>query len=141
MRAETVGGAVFPRLNFTLWERVRREYVTNTVESDYVLCARGVGNWSFRLYETLSLGRIPVFIDTDCVLPVEDHIDWRSLCVWVDRTEIGHIGEKIAAFHDSLTDGEFVARQHECRRAWARYLSPLGYFSTLRDILARRTAL
>ncbi len=67
----------------------RHEYVANTQASDYVLCTRGWGNFSFRLYETLCLGRIPVFVDTDCVLPAADEIDWRSLCVWVPGSELG----------------------------------------------------
>ena len=52
--------------------QARTGYVENLVASDYVLCARGAGNFSYRLYETLSCGRIPVFVDTDCVLPHED---------------------------------------------------------------------
>lgn len=140
VRADTVGGAVFPQLDLNIWKRVRQEYVENMMGSDYVLCARGVGNWSYRLYETLSLGRIPVFVDTDCVLPLEDRIDWRALCVWVDRPDVGHIGEKVAAFHDGLSDDEFQARQHACRSIWERYLSPLGFFTALREILAARGA-
>jgi hypothetical protein len=37
--------------------------------STYVFCPRGTENYSFRLYEALSFGRIPVIIDTDMVFP------------------------------------------------------------------------
>ena len=47
----------------------RLEFVNNILGSDYTVCMRGGGNFSVRFYETLSLGRIPVFIDTDCLLP------------------------------------------------------------------------
>src|SRR5688572_26593017 len=43
--------------------RVRTEYVRNLVDSDYVVCVRGGGNFSLRLYEALCCGRIPVVID------------------------------------------------------------------------------
>ena len=48
--------------------RLRNEFVDNIKESDYIVCARGGGNFSYRIYETLMSGRIPIFIDTDSVL-------------------------------------------------------------------------
>ncbi len=94
-----VGGADgSPRLRM----KARLDYVHNMVESDYILCARGGGNFSYRLYETLSAGRIPVFIDTDCVLPYDDLVDWKQHCVWIDESEIPEIGAKILDFHAGL---------------------------------------
>jgi hypothetical protein len=105
--------------------------VRSIVDSDYVLCARGIGNWSYRLYETLSLGRIPVFIDTDCVLPYDFAINWRDYCVWITRSEVSTIGERVAEFHESLSENDFVERQHACRKLWEDYVSPQGFFSNL----------
>jgi hypothetical protein len=113
--------------------RARREYVANMVASDYILCARGDGNFSYRLYETLSCGRIPVFVDTDCVLPLDFELDWRRYCVWVDESELEQIGEKVAAFHEGLRDAGFADLQRECRRLWETHLSPEGFFAHLRD--------
>jgi hypothetical protein len=107
----------------------RRIYVENMVESDYVLCARGIGNFSYRLYETLSLGRIPVFVDTDCVLPLEDEIEWRDYCVWVDEADIGRIGDRVIEFHESLDEAAFEERQRACRKLWETHISPQGFFS------------
>jgi hypothetical protein len=111
------------------WAPLRREYVQNMVDSDYILCARGGGNFSYRLYETLSLGRIPVFVDTDCVLPLDFLIDWRDYCVWVDEFDVGQIGKRVAAFHASLTPTEFADLQRACRRLWETHLSPQGFFT------------
>jgi hypothetical protein len=127
------GGGAFPSeppfVDADRWQRVRTEYVDNIVSSDYVLCARGHGNYSYRLYETLSLGRIPVLVDTDCVLPFDSTIDWRDYCVWVDRREIPRIGEKVTEFHERLSPGGFVELQQACRRLWETYLTPEGFFS------------
>jgi len=49
---------------------------------------------SYRLYEALCCGRIPVFIDTDCVLPYDFMIDWKKYFVWVDQSELPLIAEK-----------------------------------------------
>jgi hypothetical protein len=108
----------------------RREYVNNLLESDYVLCVRGIGNFSYRLYETLSVGRIPVFVDTDCVLPLDFDIDWREYCVWVDGDEIDRIGDRVLEFHESLDDAAFDERQRACRRLWESKISPEGFFGS-----------
>lgn len=62
----------------------QQEYIENMITSDYMLCVRGAGNFSYRLYETLACGRIPVFINTDCVLPYDFIIDWKKYCVWLE---------------------------------------------------------
>jgi hypothetical protein len=54
------------------------EFVNNILNSDYTICMRGGGNFSVRFYETLCLGRIPIFIDTDCLLPFQDEIDYKA---------------------------------------------------------------
>lgn len=111
-------------------QRVARgEFLKNMIHSDYILCARGVGNFSYRLYETLSCGRIPVFIDTDCFLPYHLEIDWSRYCVWVEEEEIDRIGQKVAKFHESLKAEEFTELQKACRRLWEEWLSPEGFFS------------
>lgn len=115
-------------VDWTQVQNARREYVQNMVESDYILCARGAGNFSYRFYEALSCGRIPVLVDTDCVLPYHDEIDWKTYCVWVDEKDVAMIGERVAQFHDALSPQEFVDLQYRCRRLWERYLSPEGFF-------------
>ena len=56
-------------------------FVNNILDLDYTVCVRGGGNFSVRFYETLALGRIPIFIDTDCLLPFEDMIDYKGLFI------------------------------------------------------------
>jgi exostosin family protein len=133
IREHFFGHAFLPsgELDYVKLQRLRQEYVQNIVESDYILCARGGGNFSYRLYETLSCGRIPVFVDTDCVLPYDSEIKWKDYCVWVDETEVEKTGEKVAEFHASLSDRQFVELQRECRRLWESHLSPEGFFANL----------
>jgi hypothetical protein len=121
--------AVFFNEDSNQKQKVRSEFVQNMAQSDYVLCCRGSANYSNRLFEVLSCGRIPVFIDTDCVLPFEFAIDWKKYCVWVDEKELPQIGEKIAEFHDNLSPQDFVELQYECRRLWKEWVSPEGFFA------------
>lgn len=107
----------------------RHEFVQNIIDSDYVLCVRGSGNFSYRLYETLSLGRIPIFIDTDCVLPYDSYIDWEKFVVWIDQGDINQIAEHVLSFHASLSPSCFRKLQLDCRRLWEEWLSPHGFFA------------
>lgn len=115
--------------------RVRKEFVENIAESDYVLCARGGGNFSYRLYETLSLGRIPVFINTDCVLPFEKEVPWKEMCVWVEEKDIETIAEKVLAFHQALSPEQFIELQKRNRKIWQEWLSPVGFFKNMHLLL------
>jgi hypothetical protein len=118
-------------MDFRVAQRAREEFVRNMVDSDYVLCVRGGGNFTYRLYETLSCGRIPLFIDTDCVLPLEEEIDWRSLCVWVDQSELESAASRVAEFHEALGPDAFREHQLRCRETWLASLSAEGFFSRL----------
>jgi hypothetical protein len=137
-RERFLGGAISRgRLDLATMRRVRSEYVQNMVESDYVVCSRGAGNFSYRLYETLSCGRIPVFIDTDNVLPYDFVADWREHCVWVDEAELESIGDRIAGFHESLGERDFVELQEACRSFWEEYVAPEGFFAHFHEHLVR----
>jgi hypothetical protein len=105
------------------------EFLQNLLESDYVLCARGWGNFSFRLYEALACGRIPLFIDTDCVLPFDFSIDWKRFGVWVDQVDLRSVADRVAEFHASISGEEFEELQVACRRLWEEWLSPEAFFA------------
>lgn len=125
VRSESV---FFDSSDLDVRRRLSEEFAANMRDSDYILCCRGSANFSFRLYETLAAGRIPVFINTDCVLPFEDEIDWKSMCVWVEEDDIEAIGERVAEFHSRLSADEFEALQRRCRETYQNWLTPQGFF-------------
>lgn len=118
-RNEYRAGAITPEAK----TKTSLEYYENIKNADYVLCVRGTGNFSVRLYETLMMGRIPIFVDTDCLLPFEDHIDWKSHVVWVDWKDRHHIVDKVSYFHNALTDEDFKVLQLKNRKLWKETLS------------------
>ena len=119
------------RVDLDAFSKAQSEYVQNMIGSDYILCARGGGNFSYRLYETLSCGRIPIFVDTDCVLPYDFAFDWKRHCVWVDLGELSKIAERVIEFHDGLSSQQFIDLQRENRALWEQWLSPEGFFANL----------
>lgn len=120
--------------------RVRDEFLQNIAQSDYTICCRGAGNFSYRLYETLAMGRIPLFINTDCVLPFADEIDWRRHVVWVEEAEMPRLGEWLREFHAALSPDEFEQRQRDNRRMWEDYLRPTECYQRIlnRELSAKQ---
>ena len=114
---------------------VRLEFVDNLLNTDYTICIRGAANWSMRLYEALSCGRIPVYIDTNSILPFDFKIDWKDYVVWVDEKDISRIDEIVADHHASLTDDDFRAKQIAGRELWEKRLSRDGFYSHFREHL------
>ena len=111
--------------------RVRQEYLGNIIDSDYCLSLRGKGNYSFRLYEIFAMGRIPLFIDTDCVLPFEDEIDWKRQCCWVDQSDLKRADEIVAQFHADRSDDDLRQLQHDNRKLWEDYLSDRAIYTRI----------
>lgn len=109
----------------------RLTFINNIINNDYTFCMRGGGNYSIRFYETLCLGRLPIFIDTNCVLPFEEKIDWKNLCLWVDESNMDRIGDIVIDFHSSITSKEFKERQIYAREVWEKYLSKKGFTEEL----------
>ncbi len=111
------------------------DYFSNIYNTDYTVCLRGYGNWSYRFYETLACGRIPIFINTDCLLPLSSTIDWKKYCVWVDYSELTHIGEKVVDFHSSLSNADFIELQIASRKLWEEQFTPKGFMNHIQEYL------
>lgn len=105
----------------------RNEFIKNIYNTDYTFCLRGSANYSIRFYETLCLGRIPLFVNTDCVLPFEDKIDWSSAVLWINESDENKIAEALIDFHNAISPKEFEERQRYCREIWLKYLSKEGF--------------
>ena len=111
--------------------RQRAEFEQNLDHADYALCARGLANCSIRFYEALSLGRLPVFINTACVLPYDWLVPWRDACVWIEERDLADIGRRLRDYHRNLTPEAFAAKQRLARELFVRWLSPEGFFREL----------
>jgi Exostosin family len=102
-------------------KEVQQEFVQTILHSDYALDVRGYANASVRLYEILSLGRIPVIIDTERILPFADVVDYKSFSLIVDYRDIRKLPQIIADFHASLSDEQFQNMQRKAREAYVNH--------------------
>jgi hypothetical protein len=111
------------------------EFFDNLRRTQYALCVRGGGNFSKRLYEALCVGRIPVIVDTDQLLPWAGVVPWDELAVVVPVGELDRLADRVVAHHAALDDDGFIAAQLACRRLWLDRLSVPGYFRELERLL------
>lgn len=80
------------------------EYKNLMAKSKYSLCPRGYGYTSFRLYESIFMDSIPVYIWEDkCVLPFQDKFDWWKFALIVESKDI----EKIPYIIDSIDEVKY----------------------------------
>jgi hypothetical protein len=59
--------------------KMESEFFQNIYENLLTVCIRGFGNYSVRFFQTLAMGRIPVFIESDSVLPFESQIEYNKM--------------------------------------------------------------
>jgi len=102
---------------------LRHEYIENIKNSDMVLCCRGAGNFSYRLYETLSCGKIPIIVDTDISLPCSDKVKWDKFIV----TTPEKINDDINNWWNRHNTESYRIRQKYSRYVYDTYLSPAGF--------------
>lgn len=90
-------------------ESSTRAFADHLLRTTYVLCPRGCENYSFRVYEALRFGRVPVIIDTDMVLP--SGFDWQSIALIVPGDALQDIHARIVDDYRQLDETEFLERQ------------------------------
>lgn len=100
---------------------LRSEFVQNLLQSDYGLDVRGDANASARLFEILSLGRIPIIIDTERNFPFSEKIDYRSFSFIIDFRDLDELPERLAEFHTGLTEETFENMQKMARYTYQNY--------------------
>jgi hypothetical protein len=111
--------------------QLRREFISSIQDSDLSLVIRGDGNFSLRFFEVLSLGRIPIFIDTDSPLPLESEIDYDSIMLRVPYQKIDVLPQLVREFWDAMTPEEYLRRQVAARELFAYTLRADRFYQHL----------
>ncbi len=101
-----------------------QEFVDNALASDFGLDVRGDANASTRLFELLSLGRVPLIIDTDRNLPFSDELTYEEFSVIVPIGDLPHVADIVRKKYDSLSPGEWKEMQEKARAAYREWFRP-----------------
>lgn len=109
-------------------------FYNNMQQSDYIVCVRGGGNFSVRFFEALAMGKIPVLINTNGFLPLEQNIDWSKHIITIPYHKRYKAARIIAHFHQQHTPETFKNLQLQNRKLWEESLTLGGFFKTYFNI-------
>jgi len=103
--------------------RNMREFVDITSRSVFTLCPRGYGRTSFRLYEAMSLGSIPIYIWDDIEwLPYKDKLNWNEFSISINIKDI----EKLPAIIDDHSTQKIRKKIEIIKDLYYEYFSKEG---------------
>jgi Exostosin family len=120
---------------FNHTEEQKREYVQDILDSKFVLCPRGQGTVSHRLFEVMQLGRVPVIIADDWVEPSGP--DWAEFSLRVPESAIHSVSKLLAD-----REPEYPQMARKARESWESFFAPEVRLSwilnQLEDLRTRR---
>ena len=105
------------------------------LRNTYILCPRGAENYSFRVYEALRFGRIPVIIDTEMVLPPE--VPWQDVALVIPYSRVQEAAALIAEDYRTRTAKQFRERQQLALETSAMLDSEVWLAGVAREIADR----
>jgi hypothetical protein len=117
-------GYYFGRKDTTMFRNVMRQ-------SRFTLCPRGSGITSFRMYEALQVGSIPVYVSDMFRCPFENKLDWQEFCLFFKLEEIGKIGDTLKAIPEKRVNEMRAAGQ----RAVEKYFNMKGTCDEILEVL------
>jgi len=102
--------------------------------SMFGLSPRGYGPASFRMYETMQMGGIPIYISDEFWLPFADEIEWDKAALLVKDTEIETIPDLVNGLIES---GEYKNYQEYGRMVYDKYLTWDGTLNQITKTISK----
>jgi hypothetical protein len=116
-------------------DEARIQFLNNMINNTFIICIRGAGNFSYRLYESMMMGRIPIIIDSDSIFPFDDVIDYNSFSFRIDHREFINIIKILKDISNKLSDNDIMDMQKNSRNIWREYMSPEGWIKNFKKEL------
>lgn len=118
---DTTEKGITPMMKMRGMDPKIREYMETYAqligESKFVLCPRGLGPSSLRIFEAMLMGRAPVIVSDQWVSP--DGPEWESFSLRIPESDVGHI-PSILEDHEHRA----AAMGRRARAAWETWFSP-----------------
>lgn len=106
-----------------------RDYAITISRSAFSLCPRGIAAGSYRLFETMQLGRVPVIL-SDAYVPCSGP-DWDSFALFVPENQLARLPELLDAYRPQA-----AAMGRKARLAWEQWFAPDVQFHRMVSWLA-----
>jgi hypothetical protein len=91
-----------------------------TSRSLYSITPRGFGVTSFRLYEAMQLGTVPVYISDQHWLPWQDELNWNEFCVIIKPEQIADLYDILL---ENLRYGEYRKMLDKIKEIYPKYFT------------------
>lgn len=106
----------------------RLEYFQNIHSNMFTICVRGAGNFSYRLLETIMMGRIPILFNTNGLLPL-DKI-FKSTINYIEVNSFQDLCKHVIKYYSNNIDN-LLRFQQENRESWIKHFSPIGFIKNI----------
>lgn len=118
------------------WTNNKQDYINTIKNCTFPLVMRGDGNYSYRLSEVMSLGKIPLFIDTHCRLPFDNQIDYQNLFIRVPFDDLKNIESYISQYLNHNKD-HLQEIQKKIRNIYENYFILTAYYTKIIEQLMK----
>ena len=81
----------------SITEEYQEYYKDIMRRSEFALCPRGYGATSYRMYEAMQFGAIPVYISDVFWIPFENEVNWYEFCVMIPPSHIDEMAFVLSA--------------------------------------------
>jgi hypothetical protein len=98
----------------------RDRYVELLANSRIAICPRGAGAATFRFWEALAMGCVPLLISDNLVLPLEDRIDWHAIVLRLAEDDV----DQLQDFVEAQDEEHLATMAEEGHRVWQEWFSP-----------------
>lgn len=104
-----------------LREKFRKEYIDILFASRFIVCPRGIGASSMRIFEAMRAGRVPVIISDQWASP--QFVDWDKSSLRIKESDVNKLPSILRDF-ESMADEMGATANLE----WDRIFGPSGLF-------------
>jgi len=95
--------------------QIFRYLINNSI---FTLCPRGYGPTSFRLYESIQMKSIPIYISDKFWLPYENEIKWSKFALCINENQINNIPQivdniiKEKKYEEMIKEGQCIYEKY-----------------------------
>ena len=102
-------------------------FLNKSINSKFCLCPRGYGANSFRIYECMQLGCIPVIITDKTYLPWEDELNWNEFSVIILTEQLFNLENILLSYSEE----QIISMRNKIKELYPIYFSMDGVYNNI----------
>ena len=106
-------------------------YVDASLKSKFVICPRGYGPTSFRLYEAMQMDAVPVYVSDRFWIPWTHELNWEEFCVFITPDKL----PELKTILESIDDETYEKMKNKIKDLYETYFTLEGTCTKILEIL------